>query len=571
MNNQTLINLIKELREYELVPSKKKTALLANFNEKQIDLLLKLIKSDLVEQYNLNYAIEQISKIKELTFIDQSILEKLYLRCYIGDEERVLKFILNELKIDLNIGILNIKKLSDLGIKYQNISRIPSIFDILENKKLRDLKLTGVVLDFYDDMYSETEREERIGKINQVISNEDILKFFKKEKNNTDRQNAYRSMLKSFIKIMPDDEKFDQVYSNFSDLARNDEIKDFTMIADLIHAASNIDTNFGFFYTILSTIKDWKKVRFLRIVSILNNFEQTAKGDNNLAWLTIVIYEKVPSICVDDFYNKLLGIINDSKIDENLSMEDINHFIIKLLNNKKFLGYIAYNKEYSLDFIKCAFTTKKSHLGEYLMIGTNETLSFESYSNLLSSFRTDLNSKHFEEKVSVYSNQQVLNIIDKDSKILRRLNYIMDNYSCFTDGELSLFKNPKFLKSNFFKDKYYNFISKGDFIGKDAAYLNNFFAILGTFDFDDPNLLFYMTTLLAQTKDANDLDKIYSERLSNQETGALSDIQTSLYEVLASKDNDQVEEYINMLASAPSNFDVKADTPIIYQKQMKRK
>lgn len=595
MTSEIQIELIKELRKYHLVPSKKKTEVLASLNDKQVKLFLELKKDGFITQSNLNYAIERISKIKEVGKIDTEALENLCLLGYEELNQKIFQFIVHELTADFNLGMEDIRKLSSRSSGYIHII---DCIHILKNKELSDTGLLNSILSIYcqiDDIHKFTydEINFKIKNLNRVIEEPNVLKSFMKIENKLDRRFSYYHMLDSFIDLIDSEnmERFEYALGMVSSFARNNKL-DTKEIHNILFHFKELDSScFGYFESILFKTKKWEYVQ--DIVRVFDKFEQST-NDANLAYLTRQVYDILMNRYnftkeeTDLFYFQLLAILNSDSIDDSLDMKNINSFILKLIDPYcDFINYYKRNGR-NIDFIKCAFVSGLDYLGDYGMISIKpEEMSDETYDKLLGSFDSNLQPYQLRKKVEVYNFRNVRNAIMGDINVLRNLNAIMNEKDfVLTDGEIKLFNNSDFLKSTFFQYKYvplvcrfttlhgknYARLEKGfSFLrDKSPAYQNNFFYLLGTFDFNDPNLSFYIHSVLEQIEDTKVIDSLYQERLTDRENGALARIGNSLHEILSSSDEKQVEEYIKILESAP-NMDLTADTKIIYQKKLGKK
>lgn len=582
MKGQTLIEVIKELKESNLVPSKRKVKILANLSDKQVKLFLELKKDGFITKSNLNYATEMVSKIKEIGKIDAEALENLY---YLGYEElnqQIFQFIVHELIADFNLGMEDIRKLSSRTSGYINIIEC---IHILKNRELSDTGLLNSILSIYcliDDVHKFTydEINFRIKGLNRVIEEPNVLKSFIKVENKQERRFSYSNMLYSFMELIDskDMECFESALGMVSSLARGNQLNT-KEIHRILSYLKDLDSScFSYFEFILSKTEKWEYVQ--DIVKVFNKFGQFPNGAN-FAYLTEKIYDILMNRYnftkdeTDLFYFHLLTILNSASIDSSLDMKNINYFVLKLINSY-------------CDFIKCAFVSGLDYLGDYTMISIKQQgMSDEIYDKLLGSFDSNLQPYQLRKKVEIYNFRSVRNVIMDDISVLRKLNTIMDEKDfVLTEGEMHLFNNPDFLKSAFFQHKYVPLVCRPTTLhgkncarlekgfsflrDKSPAYQNNFFYLLGTFDFDDPNLSFYLHSVLDQIEAPEAINSLYEERLTDRENGALASIEHSLHEILSSNDAKQVEEYIKILGSA-SNMDLKANSKIIYQKKLGKK
>lgn len=591
MTKQILIELIKELKKHNLVPSKKKTEVLANLNDKRVRLLLILKEKGFITQSNLNYAIEMISKIKEIGKIDEKAIDKLWNPNIPELNNDLLKFMLHELIANFNLGMNNIQLLA----KFNGYIYLPKITDILKNKKLSDLGLLEPILRNYYyvavHQYTSDLMNTKIECINKVASDSRILKAFMEDDKISNRANYY-NMLTSFHLLVntDDNSQFEYAYGMISSLIRKNKIKG-EEISDVLDAFSHLDTDFGYFESILFTTSQCKSAS--DIITVLKRYPEIS-SDVNFSSLTRKIYDKLMNVHkfskeeTDFFYQQLLECLLPGNVNSDIDMNDIYSFISKLVDHySDFIDYYKRNNR-NVDFISCALASGKDYLEDYDVIAIKSTeMSDETYDKLINSFAFKLNIDKLKAKSEIYSLDNVEEAICKNPKVLRNLNKIIDESDLtLTDGEKKLFKNPEFLRSTFFEKQYLpltyyrlNSFSKnfaeqrgfGALRDMSSAYQNNFFYLLGTYDFEDPNLRFYMESILNKTDNPEVINSLYEERLADRENGGFASIKDSLYEVLSSSNEKLVDEYVEILAAASSNMDLNADTKVVYQKKLGKK
>jgi len=162
-------------------------------------------------------------------------------------------------------------------------------------------------------------------------------------------------------------------------------------------------------------------------------------------------------------------------------------------------------------------------------------------------------------------------LIDKLFHYRRRLLYYQkfDYYFSFVSKEeRKILKYPIFLRSEFFQNDYYELLRGQEcrIDGLSINYLNNFFRVLKTFNIDDPNLNFYLETILDSFSSEEEIENFHKERIKNKDAG-IEVVGNSLYDILATSNEEAVEKYITMLEQAPSDLDLKSDTKTVYQKK----
>ncbi len=594
MKKELLIELIQKLHQRNLSPSKLKTEMLINFNDSQVAFLQNLLSTGFIQQNNLNDTIGEISKIKGSFQVDPNLL------CYVSlsfeDLNRYLKWLLHGLQKNVNKTYNHMRKLFECAKKKQNITPVgySDLLDMLENKKINDLNLVDSILDvcqigFECDLPIETISKEVISNFKQVALNNQILNLVKQDDSSS--QKSYQKLLRGFrgiitnISSIDNTSYFDKIYALTEHLLEKKKVKcigDLSYLIDKL--ASYVDSDFYYDFHCLETVLleycPLEQVNVAALVYDIKSSSNDKNVDNNgFLKLTQLIFQQVSQEKVTAFYNLVLDALSNhwefSMTDE--MMQSVLDMMQPMLTNPNFLDYL--NQDGKLDLLytsisninNSSINNSRFSLQESFQLLNNQKLSFDTYSKILASFSHQESLQKFGVRLTIYSNQQVLDLIEQDSSILKRINYILlENRKFILGGEISLYQNPAFLKSQFFAKKYYPFLKNSGIRDKDLVFQNTFYQILNTCDFDDPNLLFYMQTLLNSNYDGIDLDLIYSDILAKKKEVLVS-VKDSIYEILASKDSNQVNSYLALLEASPSNFDIKADTPIIYQKNKKKK
>lgn len=583
MRKQVLIELVKELKQSNLVPTKKNTIVLANLTDKQVELFLDLNKTGFITQDNLDYAIEMVSKV-EVEYKLYKTYEKLKESLgKLGSLETIelnnelLRFILNELSNDFNLGMNSINIISEI----KNEIKINRVINILTDQKLSEEGLLNSILNCYQNLvknYIEGDPfDMQLGSLNRVINTPEIRNAFMNTDDRLQNRTNYYNMLESFRKIIDEEniDKYDCIYEMIRSLSKNDKLdtNKVSQSVELCYYLEDIN-DLSTLQNILFTIGNWEDIDSL--VHILNFYKVTEENDN-LSLLTSNIYELLMNHYhftkkdTDIFYHQLLELASSSMADD-VTMTDIYEFISHLIApDSDFIAYYQRNGK-NVDFIECAFASGRYYLDNYLEISKNGAfMKDETYDQLLNSFSSKLNKNQLIAKSEVYASYDVEDVINRDDNVLRKLNCIINDPKFRAiRGELDLLKNPVFLESTFFKEHYLKLVHSNFTLLRitDIIYQDNFFQVLATFDFEDPNLMFYMSSILNKTKDSDVVKSLLEERKVD---GGLESIANSLYDVLSSSDEELLDDYISVLEMAPVGPKLNADTKVIYQKKIGKK
>ncbi len=572
MKKELLIELIQELHQRNLLPSKLKTEMLINFNDSQVAFLENLLSAGLIQQSNLNYVVGEISKIKGSFQIDQMVLSHVYL--YFEDLNRYLKWILHSLQKNANKTYNYMQKLFKCVTNDNGYIANSMLLDMVENKKINDLNLADSILNVCQIVYDRDFPIEVISKLKQIALNDQILNLVKQ--NDHSSRKSYQELLENFREIINNATYFNETYALTEHLLEKKKVKCIGDLSCLIEKLAQHDSDYYDFHCLETVLLEYcplEQVNVDALVYDVGAFSCDKNDDKNeFLTLTQLIFQQVSKEKVTAIYNLVLDTVSNipcwSFHTADETMQSILDMMQPILTNQNFLDYL--NQDGKLDILYI-FISNINDLSLYpkksFQLLNNQELSFDTYSKILSSFSVQESRKIFKAKQTIYNNQQVLDLIEQDSSILKRMNYILlENRNLgISQGEISLYQNPTFLKSQFFAKKYYPFLKNSGILLKGVVFQNNFYEILNTCDFEDPNLLFYMQTLLNSDYDAVDLGHIYGDILAKKKEVLVS-VKDSIYEILASKDSEQVNSYLALLEASPSNFDIKADTPIIYQK-----
>ncbi len=562
MKKELLIELIQELHQRNLSPSKLKTEMLINFNDSQVAFLENLLSAGLIQQSNLNYVVGEISKIKGSFQIDQKVL------LHLEDHNRYLKWILHSLQKNVNRACNHIQKFSEC-IKNNFLVVRFNLLDMLENKKINDLNLVDSIFNVCQ-IVSESPLEVT-SKLKQVALNDQILNLVKQD--DPSSRKSYQELLRNFREIIDTTSYFDEIYALIEDLLEKKKVKCIGDLSCLIEKLAQHDSDYYDFHCLKTVLLEYcplEQVDVDALVYDVGAFSGDEDDDKDeFLKLTQLIFQQVSKEKVTAFYNLVLDAMLNLSGESFHTMYETMQLI---LTNPNFLDYV--NQNGNLDILVFYIANIDISIfspSRCLQLLKNQELSFDTYSKILASFSDQDSIKNFEIKLTIYGNQQVLDMIEQDSSILKRMNYILlENRNFYiSQGEISLYQNPTFLKSQFFAKKYCPFLKNSGILKKDIVFQNNFYEILNTCDFEDPNLLFYMQTLLNSNYDEGDLNLIYGDILAKKKKVLVS-VKDSIYEILASKDSEQVNSYLALLEASPSNFDIKADTPIIYEKKRKK-
>ncbi len=278
-------------------------------NNQQQNLFLQLAEAGFIHLGNEQNVIKEILNIQQLPFIDKNMLDRLYLSSHQPD--KILSFILNELKMNSNQELSNINKLDSLIQDTEYIFNVPSVIDVINYSELRNLKLISVVLDAYKNIYSHSLDWNKVtSRVNKVILDADILNLFRAYQSDINRNVIYRNMINSFTGI-GEDENFDDVYSFLSTLAKKDQVKDIDLLPNIITSVSHLDYNFTLFSFLLSNVIEWQPEIINKVIDILNNIDEEIKIES-LDNIQNVLYEILSSKDEEKISNYFQMLVSNS-------------------------------------------------------------------------------------------------------------------------------------------------------------------------------------------------------------------------------------------------------------------
>lgn len=584
MKNQTLIILIKELKEKKLVPSKKKTETLVNFTYPQIDLFLKLLRTGYIRQENINNVINNISRINIIACIDKNSLKTLYF-----DEEenkdaindKVLNIILKNLIYSKRPIFVN--KLASLKQHSSNTSAFYTSISNLDNTFLIRERVTETVIDFYFSLYKEnkdiSQNELVIEKLQEVLKNKMILKQIDSNQVETKKQNSYFDMLQSFSNILcnKNEEYYNEMYNLISSICNNKKIG-IDNIIDIINNSYLLEkkdsSTLALLESILLTIDIDCYVNLPRFIRILNYYDQEKEDNANLAYLTKEIYRilkenKFSKYNQNGIYDDILYTIESSSTSSsNHDMKSIYELITELLKIKNFQKYLKESSYYS--FIESSLLLNKENINDILEVASNrKDLPKEKYFEILNSFSEDSEIYQLETRLNILKEPEVMQEIKKDFEVFKILNNII-NYptGIVCKNEQQLLTSTSFLDSPFFHQEYFELLrgEENKIEGLSLEYLQKFFLVIKTFSLFNPKSKFYLKSILDIIEEPKELEALYKKRIKDA-TAGLDTIGNTLYKVLSTNNEELVDNYIKMLSNASNDIDFKADSMVFQKKQ----
>jgi len=578
MTNKEMIKLIKELKEKKILPSKKKTILLTNFNYLKLKFFLKLLEIGYIRQDNVNKVIDKISKINLHSAIDEKSLESLFYEISQEDNvainDEILNVILKNLMI--NNSVIIVGKLSNLKNYSDNFKEL---IEYLDNDFLIKNNLLEDVIDYYLNIYTiYPEEVKKLRRLQEVLNNENIQKQFNKKENKLVEKDNYMQMLHNFSSCNLDVDSFNKTYNLISNICANRKISidDINSIIGLINFLEKKDlANFVILESVLLTSNCYCYGTLFDVISIINHYDQYQEENANVAFLTKEIFRILKEKRIvkksehEHIFSFIMSSINASKNQKNNhDMKSINELVIRLLETNNIQKYFKESQGYS--FISSSLLLDSKNIDKIITIASNESnLSQEFHFDILNSFSEDSELCSLEARADVLSEKAVMNEIKKNSVIFSILNDIFDYYFSFVSKEeRKILKYPIFLRSEFFQNDYYELLRGQEcrIDGLSINYLNNFFRVLKTFNIDDPNLNFYLETILDSFSSEEEIENFHKERIKNKDAG-IEVVGNSLYDILATSNEEAVEKYITMLEQAPSDLDLKSDTKTVYQKK----